>query len=94
MTWIHITAETIADLGVSLEEVAVSLEETKDGSAERWAFGYGEGSLAFDHLLKGWRQNRVILAESLRSLGEAARLAGVAYVESEEANRRQVGGLL
>lgn len=94
MTRIYINAETIADLGVSLEDLAASLEETKNGMAERWALGYCEGALAFDHLLKCWRQNRVILAESLRNLGEAAQVAGGAYVETEAVARRQIGGLL
>lgn len=87
-----ISAEVVAALGVSLGEVAHGLEATRDGSVDRWALGGGEASDAFDHLLSGWRRDRLALAESLRDLGDKAQVAGTAYVETETDVGRMFGG--
>jgi len=92
MTVMRIDAEVMAALGVSLGEVAADLEATRDGSVDRWALGGGESSAAFDHLLTGWRRSRLALVESLRELGDKAQHAGAAYVETESAQRRMLGG--
>ena len=65
---------------------------TRDGSVDRWALGGGEASDAFDHLLSGWRRNRLVLAEALRDLGDRAQVAGTAYVETESDVGRMFGG--
>lgn len=88
----QVGAEVIAALGVSLGEVAHALEATRDGSMDRWALGGGEASDAFDHLLSGWRRNRLALAESLRDLGNRAQVAGTAYVETESGVGSLFGG--
>ena len=88
----QIGAEVIAALGVSLGEVAHALEATRDGSIDRWALGGGEASDAFDHLLSGWRRNRLALAESLRDLGDKAQVAGTAYVDTESGVGSLFGG--
>ena len=92
MTRMQIGADVIAALGVSLGEVAHGLEVTRDGSLDRWALGGGEASDAFDHLLSGWRRNRLALAEALRDLGDKAQAAGTAYVETETDVGRMFGG--
>ena len=88
----QIGAEVIAALGVSLGEVAHALEATRDGSIDRWALGGGEASDAFDHLLSGWRRNRLALAESLRDLGDKAQVAGTTYVDTESGVGSLFGG--
>lgn len=92
MTILRIDADVVAALGVSLGDVANALEATRDGAVDRWALGHGEASEAFDDLLSGWRRHRLALAEVLRELGDRAQLAGAAYVETEAAQRRLLGG--
>ncbi|WP_353950416.1 hypothetical protein V6K52_12325 [Knoellia sp. S7-12] len=92
MTRMQIGAEVIAALGVSLGEVADGLESTADGSVDRWALGAGQSSEAFDDLLAGWQRNRLLLAKTLRDLGDKAQGAGAGYVETESAVRRMTGG--
>lgn len=92
MTRMFIGAEVIAELGVSLSEVADDLEATKDGDVDRWALGNAHASDAFDDLLTGWRRSRLLLAKVLRDLGEKAQDAGSAYVETENRTRSMFGG--
>ncbi|KGN29866.1 hypothetical protein N802_10250 [Knoellia sinensis KCTC 19936] len=89
----QIGSEVIAAVGVSLGEVASDLEATTDGDVDRWSLGGGEASEAFDHLLSGWRRNRLLLAKVLRDLGEKAQVAGTAYVHTETAAERAFGGV-
>lgn len=88
----QIGADVIAAIGVSLGDVANDLEATKDGEVDRWAMGGGQGSEAFDHLLYGWRRNRLLLAKVLRDLSDKAQNAGQAYVETETNARSMFGG--
>ncbi|KGN36315.1 hypothetical protein N803_05795 [Knoellia subterranea KCTC 19937] len=85
-------ADVIAAMGVSLGEIARDLEATRNGEEDRWALGCGETSAAFDHLLSGWRLNRLRLAAQLQLLGEKAQTAGTAYLETENLTQRMVGG--
>lgn len=88
----HIDAEAIAQLGVSLGDVAGMLRNAGDGDRDRAAFGPGEAQDAFDHLMEGWRRQRLILVEQLAELSEKASVAGGAYVETETRVGRSLHG--
>ena len=90
----RIDADVIAELGVSLAEVAEALAATPDGSVDRWALGAGESSDAFDHLLAGWRRQRTVLPHALDDLGQKAPVAGGGYLHTEAQTPRMVGGEL
>lgn len=80
----QIDAPMIAQLGVSLGEIAANLEGAGDGDKDGAAFGdYGEAQAAFDHLMEGWRLQRFALVKQLQGLSEKASAAGTAYVETE-----------
>lgn len=88
----HIDAAWIAQLGVSLGDVAARLAEAGDGDKDAAAFGPGEARGAFDHLMEGWRRQRLALVEQLGDLADAASVAGGAYVETEAAVGRSLTG--
>jgi len=94
MSLMRIDADVVAQLGVSLAEVADALASTGDGSVDRWALGAGDSSDAFDHLLAGWRRQRTVLAQALDDLGRKAQVAGGGYLHTEAQTRRMVGGEL
>ena len=88
----HIDAEHIAALGVSLADVAVQLENAGDGDKDSSAFGSGESPHAFDHLMEGWRRQRLVLIQQLDALSQVAVTAGGAYVETETSVGRSLAG--
>lgn len=88
----HIEAEHIAALGVSLADVAVQLENAGDGDKDSSAFGSGESPHAFDHLMEGWRRQRLILIEQLGDLSQKAVAAGGAFVDTETSVGRSLAG--
>lgn len=92
MTRMHIDAEHIAALGVSLAEVAAQLENAGDGDRDASAFGPGESAQAFDHLMEGWRRQRLVLIEQLGDLSQKAAVAGGAFVETESSVGRSLAG--
>lgn len=88
----RIDAEAIALLGVSLGDVAGMLARAGDGDRDRAAFGPGEAQDAFDHLMEGWRRQRLLLVGQLAELSERASVAGGAYVETEATVGRSLAG--
>jgi len=87
-----ISAADIAALGVSLAEVAAQLEQAGDGDKDASAFGSGEAPHAFDHLMEGWRRQRLILIDELGDLSQKALTAGNAYVDTETTVGRSLRG--
>ncbi|WP_404383481.1 hypothetical protein LL946_18840 [Knoellia locipacati] len=92
MTTLHIDAGWIAQLGVSLADVSAQLADAGDGDLDTAAFGPGEASGAFAHLMEGWRRQRLALVEQLTDLSDKASIAGGAYVETEARVGRSLGG--
>lgn len=93
MTRMRIDAALIAQLGVSLGDVAANLEAAGDGDADGAAFpSWGEAQGAFDHLMEGWRRQRLMLVEQLGELSEIAQTAGTAYIEVESGVGRSLTG--
>jgi hypothetical protein len=87
-----VSAADLAALGVSLADVAARLEQAGDGGRDSPAFGPGEAARAFEHLIEGWRRQRLALVEQLESLSEKAFTAGGAYVETEASVGRSLAG--
>lgn len=86
MPSIRVDAATVAELGVGLMRLADQLAGQSDrADADRWALGAGESAQAFADLVEQWRRARLELARGLYSLGEAAAVAGAAYVDTEAA---------
>lgn len=92
MTGMHIDAGWIAQLGVSLADVSAQLAQAGDGDADAAAFGPGEARHAFEHLVEGWRRQRLALVDQLVDLSEKASVAGGAYVETEARIGRSLAG--
>lgn len=92
MTTMRIEAGWIAQLGVSLGDISAQLARSGDGDEDAAAFGSGEAAGAFDHLMEGWRRQRLALVRQLEDLSEKASAAGGAFVETEEAVGRSLAG--
>ena len=92
MTRMRIEAAGIAALGQALTELADTLEATPDARADQWAFGSAQTFGALNELVGGWRRERLRLIDGLFSLGSASQQASGAYVETEAAVSRSVGG--
>ncbi|CAN7477072.1 hypothetical protein [Knoellia sp. LjRoot47] len=92
MTTMRIEAEWIAQLGVSLGDISAQLAQAGDGGEDAAAFGPGDAAAAFDHLMAGWRRQRLALVEQLADLSDRASVAGAAFVETEERVGRSLAG--
>ncbi|MDT0214738.1 hypothetical protein Q9R29_12665 [Rothia sp. ARF10] len=92
MTTMRIEAEWVAQLGVSLADIGAQLAEAGDGDEDAAAFGPGDAAAAFDHLMQGWRRQRLAVVQQLADLSEKAAVAGAAFVETEDAVGRSLRG--
>lgn len=79
----RIDAAGIADLGVSLGEVAHALSGLTQGDAESHAFAAGEAQPALTNLLTDWQRSRRQLTQALEDLSTAAASAGAVYYDTE-----------
>jgi len=90
----HIDADEIAALGVSLLDLADALAAQGDSGQDTWAFGEGRAAASFTELVGAWQRERLRVCRGLADLGEAAAFVGGLYVDTEERNRQSlVGGV-
>ena len=92
MTTMRIEAEWVAQLGVSLADISAKLAQAGDGDEDAAAFGAGDAAAAFDHLMQGWRRQRLAVVQQLADLSDKAAAAGAAFVETEAAVGRSLQG--
>lgn len=85
MTRIRFSAEEIALLGTSLDEVADEVTATSRAREEVVGLPPAATLTALDGLMGGWERERIQLVTILTGLAEASRAAGAAYVRTEAA---------
>ena len=88
MAYLKISTQGIAQLGVSLGNIADYLEVrahyTHDGSQEDYGFPSITGAGALDTVLGDYELMRILLCSRLRELRDLAGVAGPCYVQAED----------
>lgn len=88
MAYLKISSEGIAQLGVSLGNIADYLEVrayyTRDGSQEDYGFPTITGAGALDSVLGDYELIRIAMCTRLRGLRDLASDAGACYVQAED----------
>lgn len=85
MAGIRVSAEEVAALGTTLQEISAFVSAAGGGlDADGWALGPGASAGELAAVLGSWQRHRLLLGRHLDELAAAAKAAGAAYVSTEQ----------